>query len=313
MLTITVLVPTYCRPADLTRCLQALKAQSRPADEVIVVVRDTDLDTWQALEPWEQSNGLSLRAVTVTVPGQVAALNAGLDVTQGDILAITDDDAAPRPDWLARIETHFLADPQLGGLGGRDWLCHGEKIERGNHPIVGRVQWFGRIIGNHHLGHGAPREVDLLKGANMSYRRSAIGSLRFDVQLRGTGAQVNNDMAFSMAIKQAGYRLLYDPEVAVDHYEGSRGDGDDRVGHFTSSLSTVFDASYNEARIVLGYLSPVQHLPYLLWSLLIGTRKSPGLVQAVRFTAQFGRVAWERCLTVQRGKFSALLDLWNPS
>jgi hypothetical protein len=45
------------------------------------------------------------------------------------------------------------------------------------------------LIGNHHLGVGEPREVDVLKGVNMSYRRTAIADIHFDERMRGTGAQ----------------------------------------------------------------------------------------------------------------------------
>ncbi|MHC5721623.1 MAG: glycosyltransferase family 2 protein, partial [Nostoc sp.] len=37
----TVLIPTYRRPQDLSRCLLALQEQTKPVDQVIVVVRDT--------------------------------------------------------------------------------------------------------------------------------------------------------------------------------------------------------------------------------------------------------------------------------
>lgn len=37
---LTVLVPSYRRPDDLARCLKALQQQARPADQVVVVVRD---------------------------------------------------------------------------------------------------------------------------------------------------------------------------------------------------------------------------------------------------------------------------------
>ena len=78
---ITALIPTYRRPKDLERCLEALKRQTRPADEVLVIVRDTDLETRTFLEAFNRAS-LPLRLVTVKVPGVVAAMNAGLDVCQ---------------------------------------------------------------------------------------------------------------------------------------------------------------------------------------------------------------------------------------
>jgi len=88
------------------------------------------------------------------------------------------------------------------------------------------VHWFGRVIGNHHLGVGEPRET-CCKGVNMNYRRAAIANLRFDQRLWGPGAQAHNDMAFSLAVRR-GWKLIYDPRVAVDHYPAQRFDEDQR-------------------------------------------------------------------------------------
>jgi len=93
----TVIVPTYRRPHDLARCLQALTQQVSLPAEVIVVVRDQDADTWAMLETLK-SLSLPLKPVTVTVPGVIAAMNAGVAAATGDFIAFTDDDAAPHPD-----------------------------------------------------------------------------------------------------------------------------------------------------------------------------------------------------------------------
>src|SRR5260370_18870095 len=100
---ISVLVPTYRRPADLARCLAALRRQARAPDEVIVVVRPEDDATHERLADPAVRGKLALRVALVDVPGQVAALNPRLNVAAGDVLAITDHDAAPRPAWRHRL------------------------------------------------------------------------------------------------------------------------------------------------------------------------------------------------------------------
>ncbi|MEL6163750.1 MAG: glycosyltransferase family 2 protein, partial [Cyanobacteria bacterium J06628_3] len=222
-MSIAVIIPTYRRSQDLARCLEALQNLTRPADEVIVVVRDTDTQTWSFLQTFDTKN-LPLRTATVTVTGVVAAMNAGLDEASTDIVAFTDDDAAPHPDWLARIESHYLADDCVGGVGGRDWVYHGSDLEDGNSRTVGQVSWFGRVVGNHHIGAGEAREVDVLKGVNMSFRRAAIQDWHFDGRMKGTGAQVHFELAFSLKLKRAGWKLIYDPQVAVNHYPAKRFD-----------------------------------------------------------------------------------------
>ena len=307
-MTITIVVPTYCRPNDLIRCLDALKTQTRPADEVLVVVRDTDFETETLLKTLIPGP-FPLRSVTVSIPGQVAALNAGLAAAQGDIIAITDDDAIPSADWLERIETHFLSDEHVGGVGGRDWVYHGQQLEDGKQEVVGRVQWFGRVTGNHHLGVGVPREVDILKGVNMSYRRSAIKGRRFDERLRGIGAQVHNDMAFSLALRRAGWKLIYDPKVAVNHYPAQRFDEDQR-NRFNDIA--FLNAVHNETLVLLENLPSTRRTAFVIWATFVGTRDAPGFFQWLRFLPKEGTLAGQKLVASLRGRWQAW-ETWQQS
>lgn len=305
---ISVIIPTYRRPQNLAVCLEALSQQTRLADEIIVIVRDSDLETRQFLDTTDLASN-SIRIVTVTHPGIVVALNAGLDVVHSDILAITDDDTAPHPEWLARIEAHFLADEHIGGVGGRDFICHQQKLHEGSASVVGKVQWFGRVIGNHHLGVGEPREVEVLKGANMSYRSQAIGNLRFDERLKGTGAQVHNDLAFSLRVKQLGWKLVYDPLVSVDHYHAPRFDEDQR---YQFNYLAMVNKVHNETITLLEYLTPVRRFVFLIWGILVGTRDHWGLVQCLRFLPCRGTIAFKTWLASLQGQWQGW-QTWRQS
>ncbi len=273
---ISVLIPSYRRPHDLARCLSALAAQIRVADQVLVVVRTGDLETLSVVREWE--NRLPIQRVEVQLTGQVCALNAGLAVCASDVVAITDDDAAPRPDWLERIEAHFTADPKLGGLGGRDWVHENGGVVTAEAKRVGRFSWYGRAIGNHHLGAGPAREVDFLKGANCSFRIAAIGRNGFDVRLRGSGAQVHNDLAVSLAVQRKGWKIVYDPAVAVDHFPAQRFDEDDR-NKFDAAAAA--NRIYNFRLAVTSGLPAWRCWPALLWFHAIGTKPSPGILRVL--------------------------------
>ena len=298
-LDVSVLVPAYRRPLDLERCLRALAGQSRRPQQVVVVVRDDDGET-RAVAGAAAAWLPNLEQVVVTAPGQVHALNRGLAAARGDVVAITDDDAAPRPDWLARIVEIFAADARVGGVGGRDWVHHGGRIEDGVSLTVGQLQWFGRCIGNHHLGAGAPRDVHFLKGANMSYRRAAIEGLAFDARLRGAGAQVCNDMAFSLAVRRRGWRVVYDPLVAVDHYPAERFDDDRRD---QVSFGAHCNAAFNQALVVCESLGPLRSLAFFCWAVAVGTRSTPGVLQFARLCASGPRNAARRTCAAIKGTF----------
>ncbi len=308
MIKISVVIPTYRRPKELARCLDALKKQKRPTDEVLVVVRDTDTETWTFLQTLNPEL-LPLRTVTVNVSGVVTAMNAGMEATSGDIIAFTDDDAAPHTDWLERIEAHFLSDSNIGGIGGRDWVYHGTQLEEGEREVVGKVQWFGRVIGEHHFGVGEAREVDVLKGVNMSFRRSAIGEKHFDRRMRGTGTQVHFELAFSLALKQAGWKLIYDPKIAVDHFPARRFDEDQRN---TFNDLACFNAVHNETLVLLENLPLIRRTVFVFWATLVGTRESPGFVQWLRFLPKEGSLAGQKLIASLRGRLQAW-ETWQQS
>jgi cellulose synthase/poly-beta-1,6-N-acetylglucosamine synthase-like glycosyltransferase len=307
--TIGILIPTYKRTHELLRCLAALERQTQSADDVILVVRDDDLDTRSAVGAYA-TKSLPIRIVTVTTPGLVAARNAGIDACKTDVLAMIDDDTSPHPHWLARVLEDFRNDPSLGGLGGRDRCFDGEAFDERKMSVVGKLQWFGRVIGNHHLGFGELREVDVLKGANMSYRAKALENTRCDLRLKGSGAQPSEDISLCVAVKRNGWKLAYDPQALVDHYPGKRTEERHYGGVMPIKDAVAFqNFAYNEVLGIWGALSPLRRISFFVWSVLIGTGVCPGFVQAIRFTPHLGLQSWRRFWIAQQGKLNAFRDL----
>jgi GT2 family glycosyltransferase len=312
-LTIAVVICTYRRVESLARCLEALTRQMRSPDDVIVVVRETDLESRAFLASRVQGSP-PIRVAVVRTPGLVAARNMGLEMCRSDIVAMTDDDAVPHPNWVSCILEHFEHDPSLGGLGGRDRCHNGVQFADRREPVVGRLQWFGRAIGHHQFGFGPPREVDLFKGANMSYRYKAIANMQFDVRLRGSGAQPNDDMSFSLALKRAGWKLIYDPQILVDHYEGPR----EEIRYYALTIPVkdvdgFRNLAFNEVVARWDHLSVVRRVVFLAWSMAVGVRICPGLVQAIRFTPTMGWASWRRFWIAQQGIAAASWFLLRQS
>lgn len=276
--TVSVIVPSYRRVQSLERCLRAIAAQSRMPDEVIVGIRSDDTDTARAVESMARTYAVPLRCASAEERGVVAAMNVALAACRADstIIALTDDDAEPNRDWLERL-TACLVDPQVGGAGGRDW----QPFERGDRTAVGKVQWFGRTIGNHHLGAGPPRDVDVLKGANCAYRAPLLRAAGFDTRLAGEGAQQFWELALCLPMRRAGWRLVYDPAIAVEHHVEPRSDGDQlHRGAFVAV--PLSDATHNETLVLLEYLRSAGRAAFMSWAVLIGTRHEPGLAQVPR-------------------------------
>lgn len=266
-----------------------------------MVIRADDAES-RAVVAEEASSAV---IVTVDTPGQVAALNRGCRAARGEIIAITDDDAVPRPDWLRAIADRFATDATIGAVGGRDVVHHGDEIEQGDAAVVGRVLWWGRRIGNHHLCSRL-QDVDFLKGANMAFRATAWQP--FDRNLWGQGAQVCNDLEATWSVRRRGWRVIYDPDIVVDHHPAPRHDED---GRDRRSAQADRNQEHNELYALVRHAA-WWHRPILFaYRLLVGTRQAPGLLLVARpgiTTAQRARVAG---LTTAR--LSALRSLHRAS
>jgi len=275
---ISVVVPSFQRPQSLRRTLDSLMAQTRRPDEIAVGARAGDERTRTAVEQ-AKDDGIPVVAGYAARAGVVAAMTAALEqtVARSDVIALLDDDATAFPDYIERIEHAFSHDASLGGFGGRDW----QPFERGNADVVGKVQWFGRVVGAHHLGHGPAREVDTLKGVCSAYRAAPLRAVGFGTYLRGDGAQYPWELALGFAIKRQGFRLVYDPALAVDHHIEPR-QGADQYHRGTFVRDAMIDASANETLAILEYFPPVRRLVFIAWAVLVGPRGLPGLLQVPR-------------------------------
>ncbi len=298
----SVVVPTYRRPEALRRCLDALARQDTVPDEIIVVARREDKVSRQCIS---ERKGEPIHLVPVDVPagrpGFVAALNAGIDASRGEIVCLTDDDAEPHPDWISRILATFARDPSIGAVGGRDWVYHGSRLEDGAESTVGIVTWWGRIIGRHHLGVGLPRDVAILKGVNLSIRGSQIRQVGFDTRLRGSTTEHHSELGLCLKLLRMGFRIVYDPAIAVDHRPQPRVAEAREFGPHQ-----VRDAAHNEILAVLEHLPAWRRPMYLVWAFAIGTRTAPGVAQVIRSLLAQGNARWPLFFGTQSGRILGL-------
>jgi glycosyltransferase involved in cell wall biosynthesis len=296
--TIAVVVPTYRRTESLERCLDAIAAQTVAPGRVVVVIRRGDNETAAALSRLRAK--LPFETASVSQPGVVAAMSAGIAHCEEDVVAVTDDDAAPHSDWLETLRARY--GPGIGGVGGRDLVEHPAQVARRSDPIVGRLTWFGRLHGNHHLGVGGVRDVDVLKGVNMSLRRELW---ELDCGLRGDGAQAHWEIGVCLSAKSRGWRLLYDPDARVDHVPAPRHDADDRS---RPSVGARLDAEWNYAYMLGRYLR-ARRLPAAgVYLVGVGTRGAPGVVAYVASIRRQGStpVAVRFLVALTRTRISAL-------
>jgi glycosyltransferase involved in cell wall biosynthesis len=299
--TCSVVIATYQRTDILPLCLDALGRQEVPPDEIIVVARDTDTATQELAATWIALDPQRHKLAIVHRPGQVAAMEAGVRASTGAIVAFTDDDAQPRPDWTRRLLAHY-ADPTVGGVGGRDVLRRDGVLLDGSLKRVGYISWYGRVTGGSHLEWPGVQEVVTMKGVNMSFRRHFI---EFDPLMRGTPTIWPSDTSICLNAVRKGARLLCDPQILVDHYEFPRKKGDERMTVYPEAYAIK---SHNITYLVLKYLPWYCWPPFILYSILVGQKNTPGVLYDVTHK-QLPR--WNILRASFAGKWAGFWTYWR--
>jgi len=223
---ISVLICTWNRSWELDRTLRHLESQTLDSDrfEVVVVDNNSSDDTADVIRQRASEVRYPLVYVSETRQGKTWALNAGISQASAEVIACTDDDCLPEPNWLEVILETFK-DQRVGVLGGPGLSVFSEAVKRDERRL---------FLGKRFLGDFSPYDelTEVFKdnpplGLNLSFRKEVAEKIGgFDTKLGPVGSLHwgREENAFVCAAQQAGYRVFFQPKAIVHHYLG-----DDRV------------------------------------------------------------------------------------
>jgi glycosyltransferase involved in cell wall biosynthesis len=219
---VSVIIATRNRAVLLTQTLDALARQTWPHDRLEIIVADngsTD-GTRAAVEAAAaRPDAPAVRYLSVANPGKSFAVNAAFDRARGDILAFTDDDVLPEPDWIARLSAAFAET-------GADFVA-GRILPRweASPPSWLSPALYGVLAipdgGDRRQAIPSPENAVMPIGANMAVRArvvARVGGLRTDLgKLDGT-LRTGEDHEFFLRMLDAGFRGTYEPTAVVHHW-----------------------------------------------------------------------------------------------
>ena len=199
---VSVIIPLHRDNAGFRECLAGCLALDYPDYEVVVVTDEgVDLPAEVKLVPTGADHD--------TGPGEKRDL--GMHASAGDFFAFIDDDAAPRRDWLTQA-VRVLEDTTVGAVAGPGVTPPGSGwAERAGGAFY--ESWLGSGPYRYRFRPGRSRDVDDYPAYNLIVRRSAAEH----VKGWGTGFYGGEDTVICLALVEAGWRIVYDPDVVVFH------------------------------------------------------------------------------------------------
>ncbi len=257
-----MLIPTLNRPHDLRVTLETLLRQSVLPQELIIVDQsrndESEVAVRQLLAGSAQGKSITLQyRRDPGINGLAIARNVALSMSNSEVILFLDDDVVLEDDFVERLLSGYVEDPQLGGISGiitnytpgdlghRLWqaiFVHGPfRDER--QAIYHRAE---------ELRHSGRIPVTRFGGGLMSFRTSAIAGVKFDENLRG--ASEGEDVDFCMHLPP-GTRLAIDPRARLVHNASPTGR---RTEHWSAAVvrgtSYLYHRNWRGSRLAFGWL-----------------------------------------------------------
>ena len=215
---ISALICTRDRPDTVGQALESVARCEHPNLDVHVLDQSTTDETrsivMSVAEKFSETRAILYHHLDVA--GLSRAYNAGVRMSDGSILACTDDDVIVPTDWLDPVVRAFETDPEIGLVYGQ--VLVPESLERAGVDglVVPALSWDRRV-----RLHEDQRNFKVWgMGANMAFRRDVHERVGGFDEAMGGGAPLRSSQDYDFALRtyRAGYAVLLEPDMKVDHY-----------------------------------------------------------------------------------------------
>src|SRR6476659_4922153 len=215
----SIVVATYNRAEELKKTLESFAAlRVNESWEVVVVDNNSSDNTREVVLEAARFFPVELHYLFEAQQGRSAALNCGIGLARGEVIAITDDDVRVDPEWLTNaakaletLDCDYVGGKALPIWGGirPDWLPD----RGGRHWGVIALLDYGPEplqFGDHHVP----------LGVNMVFRREAFNRAgMWDNNIgRKAGTLLGQEVReWSQRARAVGLRGFYSPDLVVHH------------------------------------------------------------------------------------------------
>jgi GT2 family glycosyltransferase len=198
--------------------IQAIERQDVPNWEIVLVPQGGDPALAAVCKA--ASRRSNVRVIHLSAKGLSRARNAAAAEASGDVLAFTDDDCEPAPNWVQVVGQAFADDPDVGLVAG---AVIAPPAARGLLATCPAMHPLESVYDPAAGGGGVPDGWDWM-GANFALRRSIYERIGvFDDHLGAGGTfSAAEDTDYKLRLEAAGVRMRCTPQSVVHHTYGTR-------------------------------------------------------------------------------------------
>lgn len=218
---LSIIVPHYNGVHHLTPCFEALRAQTYPRLEIIMV----DNGSTDESVAFTRQNYPEIKVIALPKNvGFIGAVNHGIGCSRGEIVVPLNNDTAASPQWAEALVERLIAYPDAGMVASKILLFdqrdhfHSAGDGFGTDGIpINRGVWqqdVGQFDHDDYIFGGC--------GGAVAYRRAMLDEIGlFDPAL----FMYLEDVDLNWRAQLAGYRAVFAPQAVVYHHVSATGGG----------------------------------------------------------------------------------------
>ena len=213
---VSIVIPVYNQVGYTYACLASILENTNDVSYEIIIADDVSSDATKEIGNYVKNIGVCRNMVNM---GFLKNCNNAVRYARGEYVMFLNNDTQVTPNWLSSLVELIEADSSIGMVGSKLIYPDGRLQEAGGILWSDGSGWnYGRLDNPDKSQYNYVKDVDYISGAAILLSNKLWKEIGGFDELFAPAYCEDSDLAF--AVRNKGFRVVYQPRSVVIHFEG---------------------------------------------------------------------------------------------